>query len=130
MLFRSAPSLSLPSPAPVAPYSEVLSSFVGTDPNGLWSLYIADHGEGDSGSLAAGWSMVIEIAPQLKIRRSGSDVLLTWPSSSSNFVLQGTSAFSTNSPFTNLLLSPVVIGSENVVTNSATNGTKFFRLSR
>ena len=126
----SAPSESLPSPAPVAPYSEVLSSFVGTDPNGLWSLYIADHGEGDAGSLISGWSMVIEIAPQLKIRRSGSDVLLTWPSSSSNFVLQGTSAFSTNSPFTNLLLSPVVIGSENVVTNSATNGTKFFRLSR
>lgn len=126
----SSPSESLPTPAPVAPYSEVLGSFVGTDPNGQWSLYIADHGEGDSGSLTGGWSMVIEIAPQLKIRRSGSDVLLSWPSSSSNFVLQGTSAFSTNSPFTNLLLSPVVIGSENVVTNGSTNGTRFFRLSR
>ena len=96
----------------------------------MWSLYVADHGEGDSGSLVSGWSMVIEIAPQIKIRRSGPNVLVSWPSSSSNFVLQGTSALSTNAPFTNLVVSPAVIGSENVVTNSATNGTRFFRLSR
>ena len=126
----SAPSESLPSPAPSGPYSEVLSSFVGTNPNGVWSLYVADHGEGDSGSLVSGWSMVIEIAPQLKIRRSGPDVVVSWPSSSSNFVLQGTSALSTNAPFTNLVVTPAVVGSENVVTNSATNGTSFFRLSR
>lgn len=126
----SGPAESLPTPAPLAPYADTLAAFVGTDPNGIWSLYIADHGEGDAGALAAGWSMVIELAPKLTIRRSGSDVLLTWPSSASNFVLQGTSAFSTNYPWTNLSLTPVIIGNENIVTNQTTNSTQFFRLSR
>lgn len=126
----SGPGENLPTPAPVGPYADTLATFVGTNPNGIWSLYIADHGEGDAGALAAGWSMVIELAPTLKIRRSGSDVLLSWPSSASNFVLQGVSEFSTNYSWTNLSLTPVVIGNENVVTNQTTNSTQFFRLSR
>jgi subtilisin-like proprotein convertase family protein len=126
----SAPTDNLPSPAPTAPYADSLSAFAGTDPNGVWSLYVADHGEGDFGALEAGWTMVIETAPELKIRRAGGDILLTWPTASSGYLLQGTSEFSTNFPWTNLGLVPVVIGSENVVTNQATNQLQFFRLIR
>ena len=47
-----------PPPAPPTPASS-LSDFVGTSPNGTWSLYIDDAYPGDVGSLEA-WSLDIE----------------------------------------------------------------------
>ena len=46
------------APAPTATGDSALSVFNGTDPNGTWSLYIADDGSGDVGVLAA-WSLTI-----------------------------------------------------------------------
>ncbi|HKQ38390.1 MAG TPA: MBG domain-containing protein, partial [Verrucomicrobiae bacterium] len=50
---------SFPAPAPPGPYGTNLSAFNGLTANGLWSLYAADDGAGDQGSLAAGWSLTI-----------------------------------------------------------------------
>ena len=47
------------SPAPSGPYAASLSAFIGTDPNGEWSLYILDDEASDQGSLANGWSLAI-----------------------------------------------------------------------
>jgi subtilisin-like proprotein convertase family protein len=51
-------SVSLPAPAPPAPYGAALSIFDATDPNGTWSLYINDNSSGDTGSMG-GWSLSI-----------------------------------------------------------------------
>ena len=48
-----------PSPAPAPPYAEMLSAFRGTDPNGVWSLYLVDDSEFDEGSLDGGWGLTI-----------------------------------------------------------------------
>lgn len=48
-----------PGPAPAGPYSATLSAFSGTNPNGVWSLYIRDDSTGGSGQLALGWSLDI-----------------------------------------------------------------------
>src|SRR5262245_19706073 len=54
------PGETMPAPAPAGPYSTTLSSFNGSNPNGVWSLYIAhDAAPGGSGSLR-GWSVRIE----------------------------------------------------------------------
>jgi uncharacterized repeat protein (TIGR01451 family) len=47
----------LPVPAPVGPYPAAMSTFNGSNPNGTWSLYVADHTSGDTGSIAGGWSL-------------------------------------------------------------------------
>jgi uncharacterized repeat protein (TIGR01451 family) len=46
-----------PAPAPAGPYGTNLAVFNDTDPNGLWSLYLVDDADKDSGLLAGGWSL-------------------------------------------------------------------------
>ena len=47
----------MPFPAPTGSRSPQLSAFNGTDPNGDWSLYVADDSSGDAGTIAGGWAL-------------------------------------------------------------------------
>ena len=58
---KDDPTVSLPTPAPEAPYTTNLSTFSGDTPNGNWQLYILDAFPIDSGSVAQGWTL--EITP-------------------------------------------------------------------
>jgi hypothetical protein len=68
------------------------------------------------------------VRPTLSLRRSGGNVILTWPSSYSGFTLQSASnlvpviSWATNSP------SPVIVNGLYTVTNASTSGKKFYRL--
>ena len=47
-------------PGLVQPFTNVsLSIFNGTDPNGVWSLYIVDDSSGGQGNIAGGWSLFV-----------------------------------------------------------------------
>ncbi len=48
---------AFPSPAPSAPYATSLSVFNGTSGNGVWSLYIVDDADTESGSITGGWTL-------------------------------------------------------------------------
>lgn len=48
-----------PSPAPAGPFGDKLSDFNGSDPNGIWSLFVVDDSRLDTGSIAGGWSLDI-----------------------------------------------------------------------
>jgi subtilisin-like proprotein convertase family protein len=56
-----------PAPAPgasvAAPYGATLQSFNGTDPNGVWSLYVVDDCGGDAGQILGGWCLSIGTTP-------------------------------------------------------------------
>ena len=48
-----------PAPAPTGPYATSLTAFNGSDPKGVWSLYVVDDSRLDTGSIAGGWSLDI-----------------------------------------------------------------------
>jgi subtilisin-like proprotein convertase family protein len=50
--------VSFPAPAPASPYGTTLSVFNGSDPNGIWKLYVIDDGSQDVGTIT-GWSLDI-----------------------------------------------------------------------
>ena len=54
-----APVDFFPLPAPVAPYGTSLATFAGSDPNGVWSLYIVDDQGFDHGNIGNGWSLQV-----------------------------------------------------------------------
>ena len=59
-----------PAPAPlIGPYGASFASLIGTNPNGVWSLYIVDDVAGNNGQLAGGWSITVttSAAPALQL---------------------------------------------------------------
>ena len=52
---------ALPSPAPGLPYVPAFTNFLGTDPNGTWSLYVSDFETPDNGNISGGWSLQVEV---------------------------------------------------------------------
>jgi uncharacterized repeat protein (TIGR01451 family) len=46
-----------PAPAPAGPYGSSLAAFRGTNPNGTWSLFVADDSVLDVGAIVGGWSI-------------------------------------------------------------------------
>jgi subtilisin-like proprotein convertase family protein len=57
-------TITFPDPAPSSPYGSALSVFNGTDGNGTWNLFVADHGPGDSGVISGGWSLTFTAVPE------------------------------------------------------------------
>ncbi|MCC7376103.1 MAG: proprotein convertase P-domain-containing protein [Verrucomicrobiales bacterium] len=59
-------------PAPAGPYAATLAEFRGTDPNGVWNLYVLDDAQPDAGYIAGGFilnifttdSTILQIADQ------------------------------------------------------------------
>lgn len=48
-----------PPPAPTPSGATLLEVFAGTDPNGVWSLYVVNDSAGDAGQIAGGWSLTL-----------------------------------------------------------------------
>ena len=85
------------------------------------------YGNGTVFSLSLG--SVSTPLPQLAIILSGTNVTVTWPTNATGYTLQSTTnlvspaVWTTNSP------APVVVNTNNVVTNTISGSQQFFRLA-
>lgn len=52
----------VPAPADWCEFGTSLAVFNGTDPNGVWHIFVVDDENADNGELAGGWSLMIETA--------------------------------------------------------------------
>jgi hypothetical protein len=72
------------------------------------------------------------VSPTLNILQAGSDVILSWPSSTpSSFVLEGTNVLDATTIGAASWPSagtPSVVGTNYVVTNTASSSSRFYRL--
>ena len=66
--------------------------------------------------------------PILSIIPATNQVHVAWPSALSNFTLQFIPAFSANYNWSNLPVTPVLSGSNNIATDPDTNSSRFYRL--
>jgi uncharacterized repeat protein (TIGR03803 family) len=68
--------------------------------------------------------------PQLTILVLGSNVILTWPTNATGFTLQSATNLAPPGVWTTVSPAPVVIDSQNAVTNPISGTQQFFRLSQ
>jgi hypothetical protein len=55
-----------------APFATLASSFNGVDPNGTWNLFVQDFSGGDSGTIAGGWRLDLDVAGSTTGRRAAA----------------------------------------------------------
>jgi hypothetical protein len=71
----------------------------------------------------------VQIAPpQLTLALSGTNVILTWPSDATGFVLESASTLADGGDWQDFPTAPTEIDGQNVVTITATGPGSFFRL--
>jgi len=67
--------------------------------------------------------------PQLTIATAGTNVVLSWPTNATVFNLEMATSLGSSPIWTTNSTAPVIIGGQNVVTNSISGAGRFFRLS-
>ncbi len=70
------------NPGPAAGGSDLLSAFDGSNPNGVWKLFVVDTGSGEGGQIQNGWA--IDITETGPVLLSPPTALFTIPASGSN----------------------------------------------
>ena len=125
--------------------SYALSSFTidgggGTSSGGNYTLS-GTIGQPDAGTLAGGsyklvggfWNDVLAVpipgGSTLTILRSGSTVIIAWPSAATVFVLEAADSLSTSPiTWTPVSQTPAMSGNQQIITVSASSQTKLYRL--
>jgi uncharacterized repeat protein (TIGR03803 family) len=96
------------------------------------TLYGTAQGGGSSGhGTVFSLTVVLPVSPpQLTIIPSGTNVILNWPTNAAGFTLESTTNLAAPAVWITNAPPPVVVGTNNVVTNGITGSRKFYRLSQ
>jgi hypothetical protein len=68
--------------------------------------------------------------PPLAIARAGTNVLLTWTTNWTGFVLQSTPNLAPPATWTTVTANPAIVNGQYTVTNAITGARKFYRLAQ
>jgi subtilisin-like proprotein convertase family protein len=106
-----------------------LAGFNGEDPNGQWTLTVANTGAGNSGTVNA-WSLEVTTCacpPTLLATPSGNVLTLAWPTNATGFILESTPSLSPTS-WTLVGQQQQIVNGFYTVTVGPLPGNYFFRL--
>ena len=123
--------LALPAPPGNSNAPPDLSVFNGSDPSGVWNLFVVDGSSGDAGYISNGWTMNISVGVPLTVTRSGIKAVLSWPAVTNlTFIPQFTPSITNLTPpvWSNILTTPIEISNRFYVTNSTGGSNRFYRL--
>jgi uncharacterized repeat protein (TIGR03803 family) len=76
------------------------------------------------------FSISLLAPPQLMITPSGDNVVLTWPTNATGFILEFATNLVSPTVWNTNSTAPVIINGQNTVTNPITGALQFFRLSK
>jgi len=86
--------------------------------------------EGGAAGFGAVFSLSLPVPPLLNIIHSETDVILTWPTNAVGFTLQSTTNLASSAVWTSVSLAPVIVNTNNAVTNAISGTREFYRLSQ
>ena len=78
------------------------------------------------------WLVAVQSAPApiLKAQVYGSDLVMSWPVSATNYNLETSSDLSANASWVSVSNAPVAVNSQNVITNTVSGPMRFYRLKK
>jgi subtilisin-like proprotein convertase family protein len=117
---------SFPAPAPAASAATALSTFNGQNPNGTWSLYMADYVSGDSGNLSGGWTITVTtgaVATPGTLQFSSATYSVTEGTANATITVErvGGSAGAVSATFNTVAGGTAVAGSQYTTTSQSVN---------
>ena len=72
----------------------------------------------------------VSLPPSLQAQMSGGNLMLSWPMSAQNFSLQTTTNLADPNSWTTITDVPAIVNLQNAVTNSISDGMRFYRLKQ
>jgi uncharacterized repeat protein (TIGR03803 family) len=108
----------------------------GAHPQGLMLSGNTLYGTGDFGGTddyGTVFSLTVTlpaVPPQLTIAPSGTNVIVTWPTNAAGFTLESTTNLVSPAIWITNTPPPVIVGTNNAVTNGISGAKKFYRLSQ
>ena len=76
------------------------------------------------------FSIALPPPPSLSISPAGTNVVLTWPTNATGFLLQCATNLVSPATWTSVASAPVILNGQNSVTNTGSAAARFFRLSQ
>jgi uncharacterized repeat protein (TIGR03803 family) len=83
---------------------------------------------GGISNLGTAFSLTLPSPPRLSVLRSGTNVVLTWPTNATGFTLQSVTNLVSGATWTTASPGPVVVSGQYTVTNPISGTRKFYRL--
>jgi hypothetical protein len=121
--------MPLPAPAGNSNAPAMMSMFKGTNPNGIWNLYVVEDSAEDSGIISNGWSLSITSGVLLNINQDNfTNVILSWTNSAIGYTLQTAPDLVPPAEWNDVAGSPGNVGGQFTMTNPITASDAFYRL--
>lgn len=78
------------------------------------------------------WLVAVQSAPapSLKAQIFGSEMVVSWPASATSYNLEATSDLSANASWVSVSNAPVVVNSQNIITNTMSAPARYYRLKK